>query len=142
MTNSPETIAVFRIHETQLDAELERSLGFFSSRDIHIKQLCCREYSATGSYTCVALEWGISAEKQWVTKVGASFVSAHFYFQEPPDIHAPLFLHCNVQAGRVDNGEKSVVISKEHGGSINLIFETGLGNYIAERMSEVISELG
>ena len=142
MTNTPETIAVFRAHEAKLDAELQRDRDLFSAQGISVKALCCRDHAEPGSWTCFALEWGIRAEKEWGKEQEGSFVAAHFFFQEPWGAHDPLFLHCNVHAGRTVNGEKSIAVSKKNGDDISLIFRCGLGHYIIERMREVASEIG
>ena len=113
MTNTPETIAVFRTHEAKLDAELQRDRDLFSAQGISVKALCCRDHAEPGSWTCFALEWGIRAEKEWGKEQESSFVAAHFFFQEPWGAHDPLFLHCNVHAGRTVNGEKSIAVSKK-----------------------------
>jgi hypothetical protein len=142
MTNTPETIAVFRTYEAKLDAELQRDRDLFSVQGISVKSICCREHAAIGSSSCIALEWGIRAEKEWGKEQGGYFVAAHFFFQEPWGAHDPLFLHCNVHAGRTEDGEKPIAVSRKHGGDINLIFRCGLGHYMIERMREVAIEIG
>ena len=44
MTNTPETIAVFRTHEAKLDAELQRDRDLFSAQGINVKDITAKAW--------------------------------------------------------------------------------------------------